>query len=493
MGEQRTVSKEPTTKPGRPSRLVVGVELVALVAAVAVAVLRGGDADWDIAALLMLLALSIVGDLAVVQTAASGLKTSSSFLAIVTAIALFGATPGALLGAMTILAGWAYSRYPAHDLLINVVAYTWFPLIGGIAFHETLAATGTDSANALYYVLVFALFLVSLGINFALIAGYSCYLEGSRLVTKVRRALVPVLPSELASALLAVGIARAYVDVGLPALALFAVVLLTFQHLLGALLLSQARGDELEVRAKQLAGFQVAVLSALLRTLDLRDRMTARHSAAVARYSREIAAEAGLSEREQELAHTAGLLHDIGKFVFSDRILKGDAKLTEEDWQEIRRHPYEGARIVSEIDGYQPVGEIILAHHERIDGLGYPRGLQGDDIPTIARIIAVADTYDVMTARDSYREPVDPYDAIEELKRVAGSQLDARYVDLFIGMLEKRNLTYRHGEDADFEAELALDRRTRDYVGVPEAPRPAALRLGGVVPAGNGSAGRNAG
>ena len=107
-------------------------------------------------------------------------------------------------------------------------------------------------------------------------------------------------------------------------MALFAVVLIVFQYLIGALLLSQQRADELELRAKQLAGFQVALLSALLRTLDLRDRMTARHSAAVARYSREIAAAAGLSEEEQDLAHTAGLLHDIGKFVLPDRILKGE-------------------------------------------------------------------------------------------------------------------------------------------------------------------------
>jgi putative nucleotidyltransferase with HDIG domain len=453
--------------PGRPSRRVIAFELAALVVAVGIAIWRGGDhANWELAPLLFLLALSIVGDLTVVQTAASGMKTSSSFLAIVTAVVLLGETPAALIAIATILVGWVVSRYPAEDLLINLVTYAWFPLIGGIAFHESVAAVGAGPMEPMYYVLVFGLFIVGLAVSFTLIAGYSCYVEGSRFITKAQRALVPALPSELASALLAVGVARLYIDVGLLALAGFGAVLLIFQYLLGALLLSQQRGDELELRARQLAGFQVAVLSALLRTLDLRDRMTARHSAAVARYAREIAAAAGLSKEDQELAHTAGLLHDIGKFILSDKILKGGEKLSEADWEEIRRHPYEGARIVSEIDGYQPIGEIILAHHERIDGLGYPRGIQGDQIPVISRIIAVADTYDVMTARDSYREPVSSLEAIEELRRVAGTQLDQRFVEVFVEMLEQQDLSYRHGEAADFEAELAIDRRIREYVGV---------------------------
>src|SRR5690606_20905088 len=106
------------------------------------------------------------------------------------------------------------------------------------------------------------------------------------------------------TALLAMAIAFAYFEIGTVAIALFGVVLLIFQYLLGALLISQERAKELELRAHQLAGFQVALLSALLRTLDLRDKMTARHSAAVARYARELAARAGLSEEEQELAHT---------------------------------------------------------------------------------------------------------------------------------------------------------------------------------------------
>jgi HD-GYP domain-containing protein (c-di-GMP phosphodiesterase class II) len=146
-------------------------------------------------------------------------------------------------------------------------------------------------------------------------------------------------------------------------------------------------------------------------------------------------------------------------------VLKSSRRgLTEEEWREVRKHPYEGARIVSQIDGYAPIGEIILAHHERIDGTGYPRRLKGQEIPELARIIAVADTYDVLTARDSYRDPVSSYEAIIEMRRVSGTQLDGKFVEAFVKVLDGKDLAYRHGEDADFEAELALDRRIHDYV-----------------------------
>jgi putative nucleotidyltransferase with HDIG domain len=286
----------------------------------------------------------------------------------------------------------------------------------------------------------------------------------------VRTLVLPVWPSELAAALLAVGIAYLYVQVGIAAIALFGLVLFTFQYLLGQLLLSEQRAEELErsgeqlrSRTKQLATLQVGVLSAIMHTLDLRDKMTARHCAAVARYSREIALAAGFSEEEQELVHTAGLLHDIGKFIFPDRILKTDTKLTEEDWQIIKMHPYQGAKVVREMEGYGPVGDIILAHHERCDGKGYPRGLRGEDIPALSRIISVADTYDVMTARDSYRKPVSSFEAIQELRRVSGAQLDGRLVEIFIQVLAGKDVKFRHGEDADFDRELGIEKRVRDY------------------------------
>jgi HD-GYP domain-containing protein (c-di-GMP phosphodiesterase class II) len=108
------------------------------------------------------------------------------------------------------------------------------------------------------------------------------------------------------------------------------------------------------------------------------------------------------------------------------------------------------------VNGYGQVGEVILAHHERIDGLGYPRGLAGDEIPVVARVIAVADAYDVLTARDSYKRPLPWDEALDELRRCEGTQFDGRFVEALAEVLERRDLSYRHGEDVDLESELTL-------------------------------------
>jgi putative nucleotidyltransferase with HDIG domain len=444
--------------------------MVALVGAMAVAVWANRYSNWDLPLFTVLLASSVIGDLAALEASTRWGKITTSSPSIFVAIVLLGPSPAAVIGVATMLVGWIRFRYGKHFLLINVVAFAWFPLVAGVAFATILDATGTTHTDGRYYPLMFALFAGAVVINYAITNAYLSYLDGNRFWDQLTRTLIPVLPSELVAGLTAIGITYAYIQVGLATVVVLILSLIVLQYLIGALLISQQRADELELKAKQLAGFQVALLGALLRTLDLRDRMTARHSAAVARYSREIAAAAGLSEADQELVHTAGLLHDIGKFVLPDRILKGDAELTEADWEEIKKHPNEGARIVSQIDGYQPVGQLVLAHHERIDGLGYPQGLAGEEIPLLARIISVADTYDVLTARDSYREPVSSFEAMTELRRVAGTQLDPRFVEVLSEVLSDKGFSYRHGEDADFEAELALDRRIHEYVTAGATP-----------------------
>jgi putative nucleotidyltransferase with HDIG domain len=217
-------------------------------------------------------------------------------------------------------------------------------------------------------------------------------------------------------------------------------------------------------RTREYASLSWGVLSGLIRTLDERDSRAARHCAAVASFSRDIARQAGMSKREQELAHTAGLLHDIGKFVLSDRVMERGGELADPDWRGVRRHPDIGAELLRDIGVYGPVAEIVRAHHERIDGRGYPRGLKGDEIPAIARIVAVAEVYDTLTAPDTYRTPMNSFEALNELRRVAGLQLDATYVEALAAVLAGSGTDYRHADEADFDRELDIERRMNEAV-----------------------------
>ena len=149
-------------------------------------------------------------------------------------------------------------------------------------------------------------------------------------------------------------------------------MLFVFQYLLKAGVQAYERGEQLSQRTTELASLQVGLINTVMQTLSMRDAMTARHSAAVARYARELARLLGLSEREQELIHTAGLFHDIGKFIFPDSILVADRKLTEEEWEIVKLHPEQGAKLVRRIEGYGPVADIVLSHHERSTGPATP-------------------------------------------------------------------------------------------------------------------------
>ena len=133
--------------------------------------------------------------------------------------------------------------------------------------------------------------------------------------------------------------------------------------------------------------------------------------------------------------------------------------LTEQDWETIRRHPVMGADMLRDLGVYGPVAEIVRAHHERIDGRGYPDGLAGDDIPEIAKIVAVAEVYDTLTADDTYRTPVSSFEALTELRRVSGTQLEGRYVEALAEELAGRGVDYRHADRADFDEELDVERR----------------------------------
>ena len=440
--------------PVRGKRLLAA-EAVILLGTFVAAAASSEVADWQPLGLVtVLLVLAVVSDWLALQHKTQ--RISGAFFAVVLAIALCGPAPAVLIGGVCVLVDALRTRPAWHKLLTNITAYTTIPLVVGLLFEGLAQVTDLDTDNVTFAIAVFGAFVLCNVLNFALIAGAMSVHLGLPVSREVRTVYVPVLPSELASALLTASVAVVYRETGLGALVLLALVFVVFQFLLRELLRSQRRAEEL-------AALQLGVLASMVDTLAMRDRMTARHSAAVARYARALAEAHGCPRDQQDLVHTAGLLHDIGKFSFPDSILLAPAPLTEEDWKIVRRHPEEGARVVARMEPYAPVAEIILGHHERWDGQGYPQKLAGEAIPLLSRMVTVADAYDVMIARDSYRTPLTPSEAIEEMRRVAGTHLDPTLVDEFVSLLERKGLRFRHADDADFEAELDFERRVREY------------------------------
>ena len=453
----------------RSHRALAAFQFAVLGVSALAGVLLSSSADWAPTSLfLLLLALALLSEPFRLDT--KNFFVTTSFLSLVLAMTLLGPTPAAVIGVTIMVVNALRRRAPLQPTLANVSTYACFPIVGGTLFDLFDGRLLFEGSGIDFVFLVLLVFLITNTVNFLLIAVDVAVIDGQPVMRSLRTVYAPTLPVEFAVGLLTAGVAFVYRQEDLGALAMLAAVMLIFQYLLRTALNSQERKDQLEGRTRELASLQVGLLSTVLQTLSLRDKMTARHSAAVARYSREIASELGLSERDQEVVHTAALLHDIGKFIFPDSILFADTKLSQEDFEIIRRHPEQGARLVSRIDGYGPVADIIRAHHERLDGKGYPSGLFHEQIPLAARIISVADTYDVMTSRDSYRRPVSSHEAIAELRNVSGAQLDGRVVETFIGLLQQRSVTFRHADDADFERELNFERRVADYA----APRPVA-------------------
>ncbi len=187
--------------------------------------------------------------------------------------------------------------------------------------------------------------------------------------------------------------------------------------------------------ARDIAGERfVAVVLDLAEAVDLRFSGSARHSETVGRYAAMMARELGLSEQRISRVRLAGMLHDVGKVGVPDSILNKPAKLTDEEFEIIKRHPGLGAQIL-EHPSFADVREWVGAHHERPDGRGYPCGLSADEIPLEAQILAVADAYEAMTCDRCYRASIGHAAAREELERCAGTQFDGRVVDALLAVL----------------------------------------------------------
>ena len=432
--------------------------LALLIAACVGAAVSTRSADWaPFEVFVLLLGIAVISDAFPLDF--RSIRISGSFLAIVLAAALLGPAPAAAIGIATVLADAARTRVSRFGLIVNLAIYSSFPLVGGLVFR--LLDLETNTADGVYFALgVLALFMALNLVNFLMVAqavnagrGRD---DGDR--RDVRSAYLPLLPAEFATGLLTAAVAYAYVRTG--------TVVLGAARRRRPRLPAPPQHDVRVRRARRAARAarpassrrcRSALISTVLQTLSLRDRMTARHSAAVARYAREMAARAR-ARRARAGRHPHRRPAARHRQVHLPRLdpASPTASSTDEDSRSIRRHPEQGAKLVERIEGYGPVAEIIRAHHERIDGTGYPRGLSGAEIP-----LGVADHLD--------RRHLRRHDVARLLPRAGlvrgghrgaaprrGHPARRRARRDLHRLVERAAIAFRHADDADFEAELSL-------------------------------------
>jgi len=203
----------------------------------------------------------------------------------------------------------------------------------------------------------------------------------------------------------------------------------------------EAREFHLEQLNEQIRNDTLNTVTAVAHALGARDTYTEGHGERVSMYAERLARRLGLDEHEVERIRLAGMLHDIGKIGFSDLIFSNeDTDISKDMLLEIRSHPQWGYDILRNLTFLGPALEYVYAHHERLDGNGYPRGLCEDQIPLGARILAVADCFDAMTTDRSYQKGKTPQEAFAILGKIAGSSLDPDIVDAFIDEIEDNGM-----------------------------------------------------
>ncbi len=190
--------------------------------------------------------------------------------------------------------------------------------------------------------------------------------------------------------------------------------------------------------ADNLKELYIGVLRAMAKALEHRDKFVGGHDQRVSEYAANLAVHIGLDQEEIANIHLAGQVQNIGHIAVPDVILEKTGKLTAEEYETMKQHTLVGADILKQIEALRGVVPLVMHHHERYDGKGYPQGLSGKTIPLGARILAVADAFDAMTSEQKHRAPISRRDAMEELKRNAGTQLDPELVGAFVVMLEKQ-------------------------------------------------------
>ena len=378
-----------------------------------------------------------------------GGRVSVSFVGALLTAMLFGPLGGVLAASAVATTGYFVASRNPRKLVFNFGHET---LAAGVTGWVLLATgvTGTshDIGNpieALVGGVAGAAILFSIdGWSVATIISIT---SGRSIRRAYRENFAWLLPHYLVLGLVAGGLAVLYGELGIAAIMVLTLPLLLSRYSIAQFVektrenvLRLERSNErlqhayVEIKdmSEELKDAYTGTLESLVTALDVRDQETRGHSVRVATHSLDMAKMLGIKDDEELLTvYRGALMHDVGKIGVPDAILLKPAKLTEEEWEFMRRHPALGYRILAQVPYLRPAAKIVLAHHERWDGDGYPRRLKEEDIPLGARIFAICDTYDAIISDRPYRKGQSPDQALTEILRCAGTQFDPKVVEAF--------------------------------------------------------------
>jgi len=375
------------------------------------------------------------------------IELSVAFLPLLFVAVVFGPLPAAAIGAITVLPdfGRPYTRW--------VIWTANRTIIGGMAGLAALVPNAESSTVGPILAATFMAAIVDFALDLILNTG-TLVLRGTGSARDLARTTGPVALAGIPLYTSLVGLlAYSYIELSPWSAALFFIPAYAAQRLFVMYREQRETLKDLGDANARLESANLSFATALVATLDARDRYTAGHSASVAIYSRDIAQRMGLSEREQQLAHLCGLVHDIGKVGLPAGLLEKPGALTLEERRQMEEHSAIGERILSKVDDYGEIARIVRHHHERVDGLGYPDQLADVEIPLLSRIIAVADAYDAMTSDRPYRDAMPSRVARLRLAQAVEGQFDTSVVAAFEAILAGADESYRAGSRQDFRKE----------------------------------------
>ena len=373
------------------------------------------------------------------------LETSIALLPTLTTAVLFGPLAAMLVGAASFLGQFRrpYMKWivftssrsitwAVTGVVVEVASAPAASTVGGVAIGATVGAVCSETLDAVF-------------------AAVTYKLRGHGTIRSVIRTLAPLtLASAPLFAPVVVLLALAYEQLSPWTLAFFFAPALGAQRIFVLYQEQRHLADSVAAVNSQLERANLSFATALVATLDARDRYTAGHSAAVAIYAKDIAARMGLDEREQQLAHLCGLVHDIGKIGLPPGLLEKPGALTLEERRQMQEHSAIGERILRNVEDYSEISAVVRHHHERWDSEGYPDRLGGDSIPLLSRVLAVADAYNAMTSDRPYRDAMPSRVARMRLAQAVESQFDTTVVAAFEAVLAGATEDYRTGTRSDF-------------------------------------------